>query len=219
MASRWMWVPLIAMLGIVGCSSTAILHERDPLQVSAAPPPPPPPPEPERVEVKREKIQVNEKIHFEFDSAKIREESHNLVDEIATVINEHPEIVRLRVEGHTDPRGTREYNLDLSKRRAQSVMDYLVEQGDVDPERLEMEGYGFDEPIASNDTEEGMAKNRRVEFTILERDQSKAPPAEDATAEAEAESAEEDGSAEDEAAEQAETADTEVAETTEGGNQ
>jgi outer membrane protein OmpA-like peptidoglycan-associated protein len=175
MTSRWMWVPLIAMIGVMGCASTAILHERDPLLVSAAPPPPPPPPpEPERVEVKKEKIQVNEKIHFEFDSAKIREESHNLVDEIAQVINDHPEIVKLRVEGHTDTQGSREYNKDLSKRRAQAVVKYLVDVGGVDEGRLELEGYGFDQPVASNDTEEGMAKNRRVEFTILERDESKA---------------------------------------------
>jgi outer membrane protein OmpA-like peptidoglycan-associated protein len=211
MTSRWMWVPLIAMLGvIVGCSSTAILHERDPLLVSAAPPaPPPPPPEPERVEVKREKIQVNEKIHFEFDSDKIREESFDLLDEISRVINAHPQIVKLRVEGHTDPRGSREYNLDLSKRRARSVMTYLVEKGDVDPERLEKEGYGFDQPIASNDDEEGMAKNRRVEFTILERDESKAPAAEAKPAD----TGEQGGDADEE------TAGGEVAEQAKGGNQ
>jgi outer membrane protein OmpA-like peptidoglycan-associated protein len=184
MASRWLWVPLIAFVA-VGCTSMVVLNEQDPLLVSASPPPPPPPPpppKPERVEVQKEKIQVNEKIHFEFDSAKIREESHNLVDEIARVINEHPEIVKLRVEGHTDPRGTSKYNLDLSQRRAQAVADYLINQGSVDTARLEVQGYGFDQPIASNDTEEGMAKNRRVEFTILERDESKATPAAPAAA-------------------------------------
>ncbi|MFW6051538.1 MAG: OmpA family protein [Myxococcota bacterium] len=157
------------VLAAAGCTSNVVLKETVPVAVSADPPPPPPPPEPKRVEVEEERIRVDEKIHFEFDSAEIRAESHDLLDEIAQVMNDHPELRRIRVEGHTDPRGTEEYNLDLSRRRAESVVEYLVEEGGVDEDRLELEGYGFSRPIASNDTEEGMAKNRRVEFNILER--------------------------------------------------
>jgi hypothetical protein len=70
------------------------------------------------------------------------------------------------IEGHTDSRAGEVYNLDLSKRRAASVRSYLEETG-IAPERLCSQGFGQSRPIAGDDTEEGMARNRRVEFTIL----------------------------------------------------
>lgn len=168
----------VTVLAAPACTSTVVLHETIPVAVTAdkPEPPPPPPPPPKRVEVEEERIRVDEKIHFEFDSAKIREESHELLDEIAQVIKDHPELTKIRIEGHTDIRGSEAYNQDLSKRRAQSVTDYLVDQGGVERKRLIVKGYGFSEPIATNETEEGMAKNRRVEFDILERDPSAAAP-------------------------------------------
>lgn len=170
------WVPLVAMSAI-GCTKTVMLTETDPVLVSARAPEPPPPPEPEpppRVEVQKERIQVNDTIHFEFNSDKIRPDSFDLLAEIARVINEHPEIRKLRVEGHTDNIGSSRFNLDLSKRRARSVKNHLVKQGGVDAARLAMDGYGFDRPIDTNDTDEGRARNRRVEFNILERDEEAA---------------------------------------------
>ncbi|MFW5926199.1 MAG: OmpA family protein, partial [Myxococcota bacterium] len=164
----------IAALVVTGCTSTVELKETIPLAVSADPPPPPPPPEPPRVEVEEERIRVDEKIHFEFDSAEIRADSHELLDEIAGVMNEHPELKKIRVEGHTDERGTEKYNLDLSERRAQSVTDYLVDEGGVERDRLIVEGYGFSRPVEDDDTEEAWAKNRRVEFNIIERDETAA---------------------------------------------
>jgi outer membrane protein OmpA-like peptidoglycan-associated protein len=80
----------------------------------------------------------------------------------------NPDIKRMRIEGHTDNRGNADMNLDLSKRRAASVRQWLVDHG-VESERLESEGYGLTRPIASNDTDEGRALNRRVEFKILEQ--------------------------------------------------
>lgn len=141
-----------------------------------APPPEPPPPKPERVEVQKERIQVNEKIHFEYDKAKIRPESHDLLGEIAQVINDHPELVQIRIEGHTDNVGSAGYNQELSERRAKAVRDHLVETGQVEEGRLSTAGYGFDQPIADNDTDEGRSKNRRVEFEIVERNQELAQP-------------------------------------------
>ncbi len=70
------------------------------------------------------------------------------------------------MEGHTDNRGTAEYNRDLSQRRARSVVRALVARG-IAAGRLVSEGYGFDRPVADNKTALGRAKNRRVEFTIL----------------------------------------------------
>ncbi len=90
-----------------------------------------------------------------------------MLDAIATLIRDHPELKRIRVEGHTDSRGSAAYNKDLSLRRARSVVAALVQRG-IEPGRLFPEGYGFDRPVADNKTALGRAKNRRVEFTILE---------------------------------------------------
>ena len=78
----------------------------------------------------------------------------------------------MRVEGHTDNVGNADYNKKLSGRRAESVMKWLTGHG-VDKKRLSSQGYGKDEPIDTNETDAGRANNRRVAFTILERDDSK----------------------------------------------
>jgi OOP family OmpA-OmpF porin len=159
----------------MACTKTVILKEDQPVQVTASPPapppePPPPPPEPPpKVEVKKERIQVNETIEFEYNKAVIRPESNDLMAEIAKVMNDHPEILEIRIEGHTDNVGSKKFNMKLSLRRAQAVRDHLVNQGKVDGSRLEVAGFGFDRPIASNDTDEGRAQNRRVAFEITKR--------------------------------------------------
>jgi outer membrane protein OmpA-like peptidoglycan-associated protein len=73
----------------------------------------------------------------------------------------------IEIAGHTDAIGTEAYNLDLSKRRATSVMDYLVEKGKIDKARITIVFFGEDKPIGSNETKEGRKKNRRVEFKII----------------------------------------------------
>lgn len=166
---------------LAGCA-TVSLQETTPVKLSASLPeaPPPPPPPPPVVEVEETRIRVDEKIHFEFDSDEISPISEELLREIARVLNENPDVARVRVEGHTDTQGTAEYNLDLSQRRAASVVAALVRYG-VDESRLEPAGYGFSKPIADNESEEGRAKNRRVEFNILERDESKKAASADAS--------------------------------------
>ena len=72
----------------------------------------------------------------------------------------------VEIEGHTDNVGSEAYNLDLSKRRAESVKNYLVENLGIDPARLSAAGYGFSRPIADNNTREGRAQNRRVVATV-----------------------------------------------------
>jgi len=135
----------------------------------AAPPPPvvvaPPPKVEPKVEITREKIAISDKVYFEFDSDKINPVSFPLLDKVADVIVKHPRLKRIRVEGHTDNVGGDAYNMDLSSRRARSVMNYLISKN-VTPPHLTSKGYGFRKPKASNATPRGRAINRRVEFII-----------------------------------------------------
>jgi outer membrane protein OmpA-like peptidoglycan-associated protein len=113
-------------------------------------------------------LELLEKIHFEFDSAVIREESHPILDVLAETLRSSPGIVRLEVQGHTDERGSDAYNLDLSQRRADAVVDYLVGKK-VARSRLIARGYGEREPQDPASNERAWYRNRRVEFIILDR--------------------------------------------------
>jgi len=113
-------------------------------------------------------IVIKGTIHFGTDNAELRPDGEQLLDEVADVLAKHPEIKRVRVEGHTDNRGNAEHNLQLSKARAASVVSYLVKSG-VDASRLESEGYGSTQPLVPNMTPSQRAKNRRVAFKILEQ--------------------------------------------------
>ena len=85
---------------------------------------------------------------------------------MVNVLNDMPDN-RMAVQGHTDNRGSAAYNRELSQRRAQAVVKYLTDKG-IAPERLDAKGFGPDRPVATNDTAEGRAQNRRVEFKVLE---------------------------------------------------
>jgi OOP family OmpA-OmpF porin len=128
------------------------------------------------VKIVDNKIEITEKVFFEFDKAIIKPESHGLLDEVAKVVKENPHVKKVRVDGHAslekDTPATRQYNKRLSSMRAKAVMEYLVKAG-VDRDRLESKGFGNEQPLASNDTDEGREKNRRVEFTIVEQDVTK----------------------------------------------
>lgn len=128
-----------------------------------------PPPEDEPlVELTTSRLSLNDSIHFDTGRDTIKPESFPVLDQIAKLLQDHPELAKVRVEGHTDNVGGAAYNRDLSRRRAASVVRYLVGKG-IAADRLASAGYGFDQPIASNDTALGRAKNRRVQFTILAR--------------------------------------------------
>ncbi len=130
-----------------------------------------PEPEPQkRVEVRDDRIQINEKIQFEFDSAKILPVSHDLLNEVAQVIKDNPRIKKIEIQGHASSEGSDAHNLKLSDQRAKAVMKYLTTKGGVNKDTLTAKGYGETQPIASNDTEEGREKNRRVEFMITEQE-------------------------------------------------
>jgi OOP family OmpA-OmpF porin len=101
---------------------------------------------------------------FGFDRYEIRPEAEPLLEEIVTVMKQNSGI-NVEIQGHTCNIGAADYNQKLSENRANAVMDYLVRHG-VPSHRLTAKGYGLDRPVASNDTEEGRAKNRRVELSI-----------------------------------------------------
>ena len=87
------------------------------------------------------------------------------LNKVVDFLKQNPKI-SVEISGHTDSKGSDEYNLNLSQGRSQSVVDYLISQG-IDATHLQAHGYGETKPIDTNDTEEGRANNRRVEFTIL----------------------------------------------------
>lgn len=128
-----------------------------PPPVAKAPPPPPPPPPAKKKIVLRS-------VHFDFDKSKIRPDAIPVLDEAVKILKEEGTVAVI-VEGHTDSKGTDAYNLKLSRRRADAVRGYLVKHG-VSPTRIRAEGFGESKPVASNDTEEGRAQNRRVELRV-----------------------------------------------------
>lgn len=113
-----------------------------------------------------EKIVITQKIHFAFNSASVRAISYPILDDVVSILVANPHITRVQVEGHTDFIGGDAYNVRLSQRRADAVVQYLVNKG-IARDRLAPVGYGESRPIADNNTDEGRAKNRRTEFTIL----------------------------------------------------
>jgi OmpA-OmpF porin, OOP family len=105
-------------------------------------------------------------IQFETGKAKIRTSSFAVLDKAVQVLKEYPS-VRMEIQGHTDSRGTAEFNRTLSQQRAEAVRDYFVSQG-IDATRLQATGYGPDKPIADNRSNSGRTQNRRVEFQIIQ---------------------------------------------------
>jgi outer membrane protein OmpA-like peptidoglycan-associated protein len=126
---------------------------------------PPPAGEP-LVEIETDRLSLKDAITFDTGRDTLRPESGHILDEVARILAQHPELTRIRVEGHTDNVGGKAYNQDLSQRRARAVVRALGQRG-IAAGRLEAQGYGFDRPVASNATAAGRAKNRRVEFTIV----------------------------------------------------
>ncbi len=122
-------------------------------------------------DVALQKLEVGKKIilkniFYDFDKATLRDASVAELERLKSILNEYPKM-RIRIGGHTDSRGSDEYNVDLSDRRAKSVVDYLIDNG-IPRARLEWKGYGEKEPIDTNETDEGRQNNRRTEFEIIE---------------------------------------------------
>jgi outer membrane protein OmpA-like peptidoglycan-associated protein len=118
------------------------------------------------------KVEFNEKILFAFSKSDLSDSAKMNLDKLATALTNYPN-TNIEIQGHTDSRGTEEYNMGLSLRRANAVRDYLVSKG-IDGSRMTVKGYGESAPAYTNDTPEGMAQNRRVEFLITANDKMKA---------------------------------------------
>ncbi len=159
-----------------------------PAEPAAAPPPPPPNPDLDGDGVPNERDKCPntrpgavvdldgceveavislENVHFDFDKATLRPEAIAILNDAAALLKTHERVV-VEVAGHTDSRGTDQYNQGLSERRANAVRDYLVGQG-VTASRLTARGYGEAQPVATNDTDAGRQLNRRVELIVLDR--------------------------------------------------
>ncbi|MGD0279564.1 MAG: OmpA family protein [Smithella sp.] len=147
-----------------------------PKQVAVAPPPPPPPlpppvaptpqpaPPPPPAPV-QEKVSIS--LNVEFDTAKsiIKDKYSENIKKVADFMKKYPD-TNVVIEGHTDNVGSENFNIQLSKARANSVRQYLIENFGIDASRINAIGYGPNRPIAQNDTEDGRQKNRRVEAVI-----------------------------------------------------
>ena len=117
------------------------------------------------------KVEFNEKILFAFSKSDLGDSAKKNLNALVGVLNKYPN-TNIEIQGHTDSRGTEEYNLGLSIRRATTVKDYLQSQG-IDGSRMSIKGYGETAPAYTNDTPEGQAQNRRVEFLITANEKMK----------------------------------------------
>jgi outer membrane protein OmpA-like peptidoglycan-associated protein len=136
-------------------------------------PPPAPPPKPTPTPATAAAAPATGKkivlrgVNFDFDKSNIRADARPILDEATNTLKAEGGIAIIS-EGHTDSRGTDEYNQQLSLRRAAAVRDYLV-KGGIAADRIRVEGYGESKPVASNDTDDGRAQNRRVELRVADK--------------------------------------------------
>lgn len=111
-------------------------------------------------------ISISLLINFDTNKSVVKQEYYPEIEKVANFMKNYPNI-KIEIAGHTDSRVSREKNIELSQERANAVMDILVNKYGIDKARVSAKGYGTDKPIDTNDTEEGRAKNRRVEAVII----------------------------------------------------
>jgi OmpA-OmpF porin, OOP family len=173
LASTSCYVAGLAMLAALGCGGTTTFQDTTPIRIAVAPPAPPPkaddPPAAKQVKLRDNHIEIGEKIQFALAKSEILPASFGLLDELAKVIQENPHVQKISIEGHASDEGDDQYNLALSKARAEAVRVYLVQKG-VSAERLSSTGLGETKPLVANDSEEHREKNRRVEFNITKQE-------------------------------------------------
>lgn len=130
----------------------------------------------QQVSIAADRLEIHDVVHFRSGKALINRRSYPLLFNIAQVINAHPEIPAILIEGHSDNRGRRAVNVRLSQGRAEAVKRFLIRKGQVDPSRLGAIGYGPDRPIIPNARSRAEhAQNRRVEFSFTDANTPPAP--------------------------------------------
>ena len=161
---------LLAAFQKMGTRTTrqyAVSYEFPPAQVASAPAPAPPAPGKPAPAPPTEKTIIFNAVLFDFDKAVLKPEGKEAIKSYREEAREKlTRADKIIVTGHTDNKGTAAYNKKLSIRRAQSVRDYMVSLG-VDPKKIEVRGAGLTQPVADNSTDEGRAKNRRVEIELV----------------------------------------------------
>lgn len=157
---------LVALfMGCGGKKKVAPVEETTKVETGTTPPPPPPPP-PTQPETKPGPMESDFKtIFFDFDKYNIRADQMGAMEANAALLKEHG-MIRVKIEGHCDERGTNEYNLRLGERRAKSIMSYLIEMG-IPADRMEMISYGEEMSADPGHDEGAWARNRRGQFRIL----------------------------------------------------
>ncbi|GAH82867.1 unnamed protein product, partial [marine sediment metagenome] len=121
------------------------------------------------IKVEGNVVRIMQQVHFATGSAVILPESFPMLQEITNLLKANKGIKKMSIEGHTDNRGAADLNKKLSGDRAAAVRTWLIQHG-VEDGRLESHGFGLEKPIETNDTEQGRAANRRVEFKILDEE-------------------------------------------------
>ncbi len=116
-------------------------------------------------------VEFNDKILFGFDKSNLSSATQNNLDELVTILKKYPD-TDIEIQGHTDNKGSQSYNQDLSERRASSVAAYLRSH-DIPSNRMSTKGFGETAPKYSNETENGQAQNRRVEFLVTANEKMK----------------------------------------------
>ena len=125
----------------------------------------PVPPPVKSIQKKLDEVIAIKNIEFETNKTIIKKNSYPILLKVVSILKEYPSI-SIDIEGHTDSRGNAQHNLELSKKRANAIMDFLTKNG-ISANRLKTKGFGITKPIADNKTAEGRQKNRRVEFKII----------------------------------------------------
>jgi peptidoglycan-associated lipoprotein len=160
--------PLILCLAIMGLACKPATPAAPPSEPVEAPAPGAEAPtavaDPEDVRIEGDHLVIDRHINFAFDSHEILEDSFELLDHVATLLKNHPEITKLHVIGHTDSTGSAAHNQELSAKRANSVMEALRSRGAT--QQIDAAGKGMTQHLCQEDTEACHEKNRRVEFVI-----------------------------------------------------
>lgn len=120
-----------------------------------------------RVELRGNRIVINQKIEFGHDSSELLETAYPILDQVVSILGGHEEIFRVQVQGHTSTVGDEQHNQELSSARAESIARYLREQGVL--QEVTAQGYGETYPVCHEETDDCHAQNRRVEFFVDSR--------------------------------------------------